>query len=364
MKILRKYLLVELGLPFVMILATLLTLLVLTQIVRLADLAIRKGVDISIILKIIVYSFPTMLPFALPMAVVTTLLLVLGRLSSDNEFLLVRASGVNPYLILIPILVVGVLMSLGTLILNDQIQPRAHFSIRRLIVQLGYQNPFAFIEPGEFIDDFNNHIIFVQSIEDKVLKNVIIYEIREGKEVRTIHAKEGRILPKQEGFGIVLALRDGFAEEPDQMDPTKTYTILFEECPVELSMDARSTSGGRIYKRLKELTIAEIKRHIISFKDKDLINRYKTELHRKISTSFAGFALMIMCIPLAIRTRHGEKSIGFALSILVLVAYYTLYFFSQSFAEAGVLRPWIIMWVPNTVSILAGFILFRRMLMR
>jgi len=57
---------------------------------RIADLVINKGVELSDILLLVLYSFPAYLTFTFPMAFLLSTIVVLGRLSGENEILVSR----------------------------------------------------------------------------------------------------------------------------------------------------------------------------------------------------------------------------------------------------------------------------------
>ena len=85
MRILRSYILKELMGPFALSLVVLTFVLLMGNIVKLAELVINKGVNILDVGKLLLFLIPYLLSYTLPMAVLTGLLLAMGRLSHDNE---------------------------------------------------------------------------------------------------------------------------------------------------------------------------------------------------------------------------------------------------------------------------------------
>ena len=94
-KKLYLYLLKELGSLFFLSLLIFTFILVVSRLGRMADLVINKGVDLTDIVLLILYSFPAYLTFTFPMAFLLSTIVVLGRLSSENEILALKANGIK-----------------------------------------------------------------------------------------------------------------------------------------------------------------------------------------------------------------------------------------------------------------------------
>ena len=196
MKILRNYILKEFLGPFFVSLAVLTLVMLLGNLIRLADLIINKGVDLLSVAKLFSYLIPALLTYTLPIAVLVAVFLSLGRLSSDNEIIALRTSGISILQsIIIPLLIVGLILSLLLIICNDRIVPHTHFASRRTLSSIGIRNPAAAIEAGTFIDSFSKYIIFIYRIDGNKLHQVRIYEPQANDTpCRTIVAKRGEFL--------------------------------------------------------------------------------------------------------------------------------------------------------------------------
>ena len=154
MKILRKYIIKEIIVMFLFSLAIFTFTLVIGNIIRLAELVINRGVDIKLVSRLFLYLIPFLLSYTIPMCILTGVLLVFGRLSGDNEIIAIRASGINIYRLSVPLLMVGLLFSLFSIVLADKIIPQMHFESRKIIKNIGVKTPAAYLEPGTFIKSF------------------------------------------------------------------------------------------------------------------------------------------------------------------------------------------------------------------
>ncbi len=346
----------ELFWPFILSLVILIFIMLMGNLVNLFNLVINKGVSLSAVCKLILLLIPNILSYAIPLSILSATLLTIGRLAADNEIIAIRASGVNLYKLCFPIIMLGLLLSLASIPLNDRLKPKALFASRKLVKQIGVKSPTAFIEAGTFIRTFQNYIIFIYGIQDNKLTNIRIYQPQEGKPTRTIIANRGEFKAIPDKDVVKLALFDGSSDEPNPRDPNTFYKLNFRTYYLTLDV-----SGGaeNLQRKLKDMSIRELRRQIRELaqdKIKD-ITPLITEINKKLSFSFASFAFVLLGLPLAIWTRRREKFVGIGLSIGVFVAYYILFLAGEVLSVKNFIYPGLGMWLADIVLAGTGVIL-------
>lgn len=361
MKILRDYFLKEFLGPLFMALGVLTFIMILGNLVQIANLVINKGVDIVSVSKLFIFMIPYLLTYTVPISALTASLLSLGRLSSDNEIIAIRASGVNIFRLILPQLIVGLILSLLLVIFNDRVIPYAHFASRRTLMDVGIKNPTAALEPGVFINSFQKYILFVYRIEENKLINVRIYEPQEGKPTRTIVAKRGEFIAIPEKNMIKLKLIDGTSDEPDPESPTNFYKLNFKTYFMSLNM-AKARAKDDIRKKPKDMSIKELLDEVKKL-DKESIDATPliTEIQSKISLAFSCLIFILLGSSLAIITRRREKSINFGIAFLIVGLFYILLITSETLALQGTINPLVAMWMPNLILGAVGTILTIRL---
>jgi len=362
MKILRNYFLKEFIGPLFLALGVLTFVMILGNLVKIADLVINKGVDIFNVSKLLLLMIPYLLTYTLPIAALTAVLLSLGRLSSDNEIVTIRASGINMFSLILPLLLVGLILSLVLVVFNDRVIPYAHFATRKTIMDIGVKNPTAALEPGIFINSFEKYILFIYRIDKNKLTNVRIYEPQgEDKPARTIVAKKGEFISVPEKNIIKLKLMNGTSDESDPENPSNFYKLNFKTYFMTLNL-SQAQDKDKIGKKPKDMTIQELKNEIKKI-EKEGIDPAPliTEINEKISLAFSCFVLMLFGIPLAIITRRREKSINFGMAFLIVGVYYLMLLGSEALSIQGNLNPRIAMWIPNIILGAIGAILTFRL---
>src|SRR5271169_5602356 len=159
MRILRNYILTECLQPFTLSISVLTSVFLLGYLPQLANKVINDGVSLAAMSQVFLYYIPILLGYTLPIACLVTVILAFGHMSSENEILAMRASGIHLRRLLVPLVVVGIALSLVVYILNDRIIPNAYDAQTHILQETGSQNPTALLEAGSFINAFDKYII-------------------------------------------------------------------------------------------------------------------------------------------------------------------------------------------------------------
>ncbi|MFA5063038.1 MAG: LptF/LptG family permease [Candidatus Omnitrophota bacterium] len=366
MRILRNYLLKEFIGPFLLTLGLLsFVMIVVGNLKKIADLVINKGVDIFSIFKLFLLMTPYMVTYALPISILVATLMSLGRLSSDNEIIAIRASGINLFKLILPLIILSLILSLGLALFNDRAASYAHYEYRKTLIQIGIKNPTAAFEEGVFINSFEKYILFIYKVDQKHnrLLNVRIYEPQEDdKPTRTIVAKSGEFITVPEKNTVKLKLMDGTSDEPDPNNPTNFYKLNFKTYFMNLNPADAQKAGKKIEKKEKEMTIQELRNQVKKLRSKNInAGPLLVEIHEKLTLAFSCLIFVLMGAPLAIITRRREKSINIGIAILIIVVYYPLLIGCESLGMEGVINPVLAMWIPNIIFGSLGTVLTYRL---
>lgn len=362
MKILRNYLLKEFSLPFLFSLVVLIFVMLVGNLIKLTELIVTKGVSFLSVFKLFLFLIPYLLTYIVPIAVLSAVLLSLGRLSCDNEILAIRASGINIFMLILPLLIVGLALSLFLVILNDRIIPKAHYATRKTLIEIGIKNPTAALEAGTFIDSFQNYILFIYSIERNkqtgernILNNVRIYEPQgKDKPSRIIIARRGEFVSVPEKKVVKLKLIDGTSDEPDLNKPGEFFKLNFKTYYMTLNLTSQD-ENKEIEKKPKDMAIKELKQQIEEYKSKGIDTApLLTHLHQKLALAFSALVFILIASPLAVITHRREKTLNFGLAFLIVLCYYLLLIGFEALSLQGCLPPVLSVWMPNMIFTVLG----------
>lgn len=363
MRVLRNYILFECIVPFFLALGVLTSVFLLGNLIQLANLVINKGVSLSIIGKVFLMSVPLLLGYTLPLACLVGITLAFSRLSSDNEIIAIRASGIYLLKLLLPLLFIGIIFSLFLFILSDRIIPYSYHQQRVMLKTLGSRNPTALLEPGVFIKSFEKQILFIHRIDDNKLYNVTIYQPQPNdKPTRTITAKQGEFSPVPGKDQIILKLIDGTSDEPDLQNPNNFYKLSFQT--FFMTLDLSAESKREIGKKPKGMSLSEIATEHARL-EKLLVKTapLETEYWRKITWSFSPLIFIALGFPVSIITNKRDKRAkNVFIVILLAMTYYLLSLGCEALSLQQVAPANLIMWVPNIIGFTAAFLLNYRLL--
>lgn len=358
MRILRNYILNEFFHSFLLSIVIFTFVLLVGNIIQLADLVINKGVDAFSVLKLFFYLIPWLLSFTLPVAALTAVILTFGRFSSDGELTAMKASGVSLYRVSFPILMLGIIFSFLAFFLNDQVSPNASFASRRVVKEIGIKKPTAYLEEGTFIRGFENYVIFIHEIKGNKLKNIRIYQPQAGKATRTIIAEAGELISVPRTNIIDLTLYNGTSEEPSPTEPESFYKLNFKTYHMTLDL-SKILKQEKVRKKTREMTVSELSAEIDKFIEQGIdYTPLVVEIFKKINMSIASFVLILVGIPLGIKAHRSEKSIGFGVSLILFAVYWGFFLGGIAMSLKGVVPPFIGVTFPNIVFFIFGVIMF------
>ena len=165
----------------------------INQLLLLAEDILAKHVPFKDVLLLVVYSFPLIISLSVPFASLVGALMAVGRFSSDNEMLALRASGVPQKKIFLPLLILGLFFSLISFSVNDYFLPKGTVNFLKLYRELIYSNPEIELESFS-IKRYQDSIIITGKVEGNKLNRVIIFDTTEEKDKRIITAGKALLI--------------------------------------------------------------------------------------------------------------------------------------------------------------------------
>jgi len=222
MKILDKYILKTFLVPFVATFLIVLFVLVMQLLWQTFESIAGKGISITFILKFLYYTSLSIIPQALPIAVLLSSIMALGSLGENYEFAAAKSAGISLQRLVRPLIILTLFLSGINFIFLNNIFPYAILKQQNLYYNIKKKKPALALIPGSFNSDLPNYQIkFDEKYgeEKNLLKNVLIYDLssRRGNQ-KVITAERGKIISEEGSRYMTFILYDGFYYE----DHTKT----------------------------------------------------------------------------------------------------------------------------------------------
>lgn len=320
---------------------------------------------------------PAMAIYALPMGLLTGVLLTLGRLSADSEVTAMRAAGISLARIARPVLLLGALGAAAALYINFESMPNARVSYEREFADALRTNPMSFIVPKTFIRSFKGTVIYVGEKQGSVLRDIWLWELDDQQRVRRlIRAESGRLDYDEATNSLVPTLTNAKTEERNAADPED-----FSKSPrapsaakveeMQLSLDKYFGHEG-VHVKQEWLTYAQLQAERLRLatltpppekaKDADR-ERMKLELvfQDKINLSLSVLSFALIGVPLGIRVSRRETSANLGLALGLVLSYYVLTVMVKWLDRHPEYHPDLLLWLPNLFFLGLGVWMFTRL---
>lgn len=330
--ILRRYILREVVVAWLVVTSVLLIILLANQVVGVLERAAANQFPRSVVLELIGLGALQNLSVLLPVGLLLGVVLAFGRLYHDSEMAAAFACGVGPATIYAPVALLAVAVSVGlawlTLVQAPHAMARA-LDLRNAAVRAGQLAPIA---PGKFRSFGSiNAVIYAQNVNpDGTLANVFIQRNTNGL-VEVALAGSARHTVSADGMTHILTLYDGERFEGVPGSP-EFRIVRFAEHVVPLQVPALPDIGRRLE--------AQPSSALLRSSDPD----DQGELHWRLALPVMCLVLALVAVPLSrLKPRQGRYARVW-LAVLIYFLYSNLVSVGKVWIAHGKAPPWLGLW--------------------
>ncbi len=142
------------------------------------DDLIGKGLEFNIIAEFMLYTTATLVPLAMPLAVLLASLMTFGNLAENLELLAFKSSGISLVRIMAPVMIISLVISMGAFLFSNHVLPFSNLKMRSLLYDIQQQRPELTIKPGVFDNTLEGYSIRIGDKDNKtnLLRNIWIYD--------------------------------------------------------------------------------------------------------------------------------------------------------------------------------------------
>lgn len=394
MKIVTRYVLAELAKIFLVTLSVMTALMLLFGV---AKEAVSEGLGLAQILQLVPYILPDALRFTIPGTVLFAVASVYGRMAGSNEVVALKSLGISPWAVLWPMLVLTILVSAATVVLNDVAVSWGRTGVRKVIIEAVEQVAYSRLRlHHEFsAPQFSVNVRDVQG--KKLIEPTFTMQNPEKRgQTLTIRCSEAELTTNPHSGVLTVKFYNGYIKANGMLDvrfPNQTFErdipleslridghdwspswMAFSQLREQLmqrreeydehrqemaAKAALQTLSGDFY----ELTDAEWETEGRVHQEIEfLIHRLETEPPRRWSNGFSCLCFALVGSAVAIRRRNANFLTSFFVCFLpILCVYYPLLAFGVQQAKDGSLPPEIV-WLGNVVLMVWGAWELRRVI--
>lgn len=354
--ILDRYLVSELAGPTLFGLSVFTIIFVATQMLALGKLVSEEHAPLIAAIEYFLWQMPAVLVLCIPMSMLLGTLLSMQRLSSESEITAMKAGGISLTRIVTPLLIVGFLVSLVALFVQEVLVPAANAHadyIKTAVIE--HLNPslgnLSVVTP---LPDGGRQITMADALDpatQSLLGVVVIAKNREGAVQQLVVAKRARYDAPTWTFldATVYALGK---DSQSSVAPSMVFDI--GENPTQI---ARHTATDP-----DQLSRADIKGALVSGQlSAQQIRTYTATYAAKLARPFVAFVFTLVAVSFGLRpVRGGGTGLGFGLAVAIVFSYYVISIVFLTIGELSTSIAGIAAWTPNAIFTLIGLFLLRR----
>jgi lipopolysaccharide export system permease protein len=321
LQLLDGYMLKLLAEPSSTCLGVTLIAMLLERVLRLINEMAATGAHFSFMFGLVTNLVPYYLGLALPASYFISLFIVVSRLDNGSEIDVMLASGRSLTRIAGPLIAVGCVLGVISIILFGFLEPYGRYGYRAVqnaAINAGWTavlQPQVFLSPGQGIT-----ITADQSdASGRKLRGPFLRRLDDKGQETIVAARTGVLSLNPDGKTTRMELAGGveYSDQQGQAGRVLRFEHIGAARALGVSPTMRARGGDA-----KELTIFEIIHEMRSHDKMIPMRSLQAELYERLARAFAMPLLPLMALPLGMATKRGRRAPGLIVAGVVLVSFH------------------------------------------
>ena len=327
---------------------------------KIAKYITDYGASLSAVIKVFVFGLPSVIMWTFPMSMLLATLLTFGRLSSSSEITAMKSCGIGFYRIAAPAVIMGFLVSIGAIAFNEYVVPWANTAYRNVVYYEIQGNNGMKSQEHIILKDIKDgqiqRLVYarVYDADTQTLQGVTLQDFDAEGHVRHVENAE-----YADWSGGTWTMHNGMLYDITEGEGQSEHTIRFNTQVLPIKADPKQIV--REQKDPEELTMKELKTQIEIMRTQYVdTKKLEAELYQRVTVPMASLIFALIGVPFGLQPTRNSSSAGFAMSVIIIFAYYALMTMGNALARSGAIAPLLAVWLPNLIGLLAGALLMRR----
>ncbi|MDE2125203.1 MAG: LptF/LptG family permease [Armatimonadetes bacterium] len=377
MKTLDRYILAEMRVPFLIGQGAIVLMLIGTVLYNNANVLLEHQVPWADVAQMVLYFVPFLVHMTMPVAAAVAASLTVSRLTRDSEITVMRAGGASLARIFLPVIVAGLILSIGDFYFGEYVVPAAMDRFDNVVSSMPAHIPNLIPNPKQVYVTFDQGSIFY---------------------VQSVVQRHGYL--DMQGVQFIVGLRrvlSGQAQPRIFIAQHATYQngvlTLMHPLVISYSLDGKVLAKGHVAQikvnapvdpsaiesnfllqlplgqmaQNSTLTFRQLGQNIARNRTEHIDDPYAIlDYHFKLSVPFSCLVMALCCPPMALRFGRGGGFMGVLLSICLVFVYWNTLLAMRILGSPGaagsapILPPAIAAWTQNVIFAAAGLWLLKR----
>lgn len=331
---------------------------------KIQQLLVDQKAPLGLVVRFVISVLPLSLMYTIPWGFLSAVLLVFGKLSSNQEITSFRVAGLSLARLSLPVFVIGAALSGLSLWLNLNVVPKSKATARQLIYEQASRDPDSLLKPGVVQGDFkgdgvNLEKVLIEGKRDEWVEGFHFYRLPEtegtGDSPTYVHAARAALSVDPVKSQLRIKLQDAYFETRNKKGELEAW-FAGEAEPLLIDLKGPKEKGTKANGMSNAEILEEIARNKDLDEDKKV--RMRMEITKRYSFSMACLAFAFVAVPLGLQARRRDTSHGLVISLLIGTGYFVLTMLADEFkSDTGAA---MMLWAPNIACVLLGLFLFRR----
>ena len=330
---------------------------------------VESGLPVEIAVQVFLLKLPAFIVFALPMSTLLATLMTYSRLSSESELIALRGCGVSVYRMVLTAVMLSLIVTGITFVLQEQIAPAANFQATVTLQRaLKSEKPIIRQQQNILLDEYKDAKQPDGSTE-KVLSRLSYADKFDGRQFKGLTIVDR----SQEGFSQIIEAKSAEWNPAENtwdfyegtiylVAPDRSYRKIVRFDRQQLQLPRTLFDLAEQTKDYNEMNIAQALQQLEILRqtgDQQKTRKLEIRIHQKMALPFVCvvFGLVGSAMGTTPTRRGNSRGTSFGVSVVVIFSYYLLIFVAGAFAQAGIISPLIGGWIPNILGISAGLLL-------
>lgn len=330
------------------------SIFIIIDLIGYIDKFIDKEVPKIIIVKYYLFYLPYIVVLSLPVAMLLASLFSVGQMARYNEIVAMSTSGISLFRILLPLFVLGVLISGFVMYAGEKIV--TYTNQKKLDIYNTYVETSKRKIPGRtkdiYIQISPNQWLNIGYFDSKIntAYNINIQYFKDDYSMIIKRIDANRMVWDDKQWIILNGFIRTFSKTQEKIE------ILERMEQPQFSFQPDDLSKAQ--KKAEEMSYWELKQFIEKIKrNGGNPNRWLVDLYLKIAFPFANFIIVLFGAPLSSRKTRSGPAISFGISLLICFLYFGIIKTGQALGHNGTLSPMLAAWIGNIIfGTAAGFI--------
>jgi len=317
---------------------------------HLDDFMNREAAPLTIA-RYYLHYVPYIVVLTLPVGMLLATLFVIGEMGSAYELVAIKAAGISIYRVAVPLLRLGLLISLVALLLAELVVPRSN-EVRAQILSVSPTGRSGGSMRHICRQDRAGYILYAAIYDQRQQRamNVVILQVHRDMPERRIDADE--MAWDKEGWLLLNATDRTFTPGGASLiaHPMMRLTAL----------TLRPEDLARVEKLPEQMSFLELRDYIERAR---LVggdaSRWLVDLHLKVAFPLANVMMVWLGFPLAARSWRGGKAFYIGLTLLIGFLFFVCIRAGQALGRAGDVNPVVGAWGGDALFFVVGLLLFR-----